>query len=120
MAENMEKLHRNTPLQCVIRGGKLVIEIGIETLAFAAEESPEFWRRWSVDPETGETRQGKLVTVRKPNEWAKEVRHALLAEEEDGSTPITKLLDEAMLAAVDDGAMSIDIPAIGLVDHDDE
>lgn len=110
---------RDAPLGCRIVDGRLVIDIGIETLAFATKESPTLYQRYGYDEEKGEERQD-FVKINDPDVWAKEVLRQIVAESEDGSSLMTKLFDDAVERAIDDGAEGIDIPSIGLVDDDDE
>lgn len=114
-----ENVKRDAPLDCRIVDGRLVIDIGIETLAFATKESPTLYQRYGYDEEKGEERQD-FVKINDPDVWAKEVLRQIVAEAEDGSSLMTKLFDDAVERAIDDGAEGIDIPSIGLVDDDDE
>lgn len=109
---------RDARLDCRIVGGRLVIDIGIETLAFATKESPTLYQRYGYDEEKGEERKD-FVTINDPDVWAKEVLRQIVAESEDGSSLMTKLFDDAVERAIDDGAEGIDIPSIGLVDDDE-
>lgn len=110
---------RDARLQCRIIGGRLIVEIGIDTLAFATKESPTLYQRYGYDKEKGEERKD-FVTINDPDVWAKEVLRQIEAEAEDGSSLMTKLFDDAIERAIDDGAEGIDIPSIGLVTLDDE
>ncbi len=79
-------------LRVEVVDGKLLIEIGIETLAFAFESQPENEGTWKVSDQL---------------EFAKDVCRALNDESEDGSTPLTRLLDEMMEFAADQGSLGI-------------
>lgn len=94
---------RDLPLRAEIRSGKLMIEIGIDTLAFATTESPKLQRY-----DDGDYLTPKVTDA---DEWAREVVRALNDEEEDGSTPLTRFLDDVFQRAVDDGAQGIVMPA---------
>jgi hypothetical protein len=96
-----EKKGKDARLRCRIAGDELVISIGISTLAFAFVNGPVGDRLVYVE-ETGEWDDSRL-RVTNPAAFAKEVVHALLDEEEDGSSPLTNLLDAAYQAVVDDG-----------------
>lgn len=92
-------LKRNIPLRCQVVERVLTIEIGIDTLKFAAENSPKFWNG-EADVHT--------LKVTNADQFAEDVRRALTAEEEDGSTPLNLLLDEMIEDAVDDGSEVVD------------
>jgi hypothetical protein len=83
-------------LRCAIEGDQLVIRIGFEALKMAAEYCPEF--------QTEDCGDGPWETVVDVAELAKDVKRALEDEEEDGTTPLHKLFDDAFVAARDDGS----------------
>lgn len=66
--------------------GKLVVALRIETLAHAARHSEYFFQC---------AEQGMQLKITDEAAFAKSVANALNREEEDGSTPITRMLDEA-------------------------
>ena len=66
--------------------GKLVISLSIGTLAHAARHSDYFDRC---------AESGTPLKITDEAVFAQSVAHALNAEEEDGSTPITRMLDKA-------------------------
>lgn len=97
---------KRKPLTVKVSKGVLTIEIGVETLAFAAIHSP-----WAFDAlgEEG-ARTGALpdtrFSVRYPNKFAEEVRRALTDElGEDGSSILTNAIDKATEKAVNDGSL---------------
>lgn len=92
-------LKRNIPLRCNVVERVLTIEIGIDTLKFAAENCPKFWNG-AADVHT--------LKITDADTFAEDIQRALTAEEEDGSTPLNLLLDEMIEAAVDDGSEAID------------
>lgn len=71
---------------------RITIEIDPDTLKFATENHPEFY--------DGETRG---VTVKNKAEWMKSVYESLLEEQEDGSTLVSLMLDNAIRVAVENG-----------------
>ena len=79
----------NEPLTVEVVNGKLVIHVGINTLAFCA------------NPEVGGS-----VNFRVLNKWAlaKDVAEQLQCQKEDGSTPVTDMLDQAMIDASHNGS----------------
>ncbi len=66
--------------------GRLVISLRIGTLAHAARHCDHFDRC---------AEEGQPLKITDEAAFAKSVAHALNAEEEDGSTPITRMLDKA-------------------------
>ncbi len=92
-----------SPLRVTVDGGNvLVIKIGIKTLALAFERA-ESNNPYNHDSGEYETQ----FTVSNPLIFACDVRNALRDEGEDGSTVITRLLDEACNKAVDNGSTGI-------------
>jgi hypothetical protein len=69
-----------------IIGGKLVISLRIGTLAHAARNSDHFFNC---------AESGTPIKITDETVFAASVSRALNREEEDGSTPITRMLDEA-------------------------
>lgn len=93
-------VNRDLPLRCEVKDDQLIFRIGIETLAFSAEHCPRLW-----DYEKHQTSGPPWVKVVDARELANDVCAAINDEEEDGSTPLTKLLDDAIVAAFDDGSI---------------
>lgn len=89
---------RDSPLRATIEGEELVIRIGVGTLAHAAENCERFY-----EYEKHAAPPYKQVTA--PNELARDVRNELFREEEDGSSPISNLIDEAIVLAHDEGSL---------------
>lgn len=83
--------------------GRLVISVGVETLAFAFEKS-EYVNKYD------ETRGAYEPTLRviNPAVFAEAVVRILAEEEEDGSTPVHFLLDKSCAAAVENGCEGIE------------
>lgn len=67
--------------------GKLVISLSIETLAHAARNSEFFFNC---------AENGIKLTITDEAAFAESVARGLNREEEDGSTPIIRMLDEAV------------------------
>lgn len=98
-----EKNHpKNQPLVCVIEDEQLVIRIGVSVLAFACQQREPFH---AYDEKIGDWRNFWDIT--NPNEFAKEIKAELLREEEDGSSPLTNLLDKAAEEALDQGSLAV-------------
>jgi hypothetical protein len=91
------------PLSAEIRGRELVIRVGLGTIAWAFEHDTEN-NRW--DDDKNNFIQGWKVSDRV--EFAKDVRREALREEEDGSTPLIRFLDQLCRAAADSGSLGIE------------
>jgi hypothetical protein len=91
------------PLTVEISNGELVIRVGFNVIKWAAEnmDANNPFDDWANDYK-------RLWAVTDPEEFAKDVRSALLKEEEDGTTPLILLLDKACLDAIEDGSVGID------------
>lgn len=84
-------------LSCEIRDGAIYIAIGSETVRLATNESPALYDG---------TRQ--TVVVSDSARWLKSVWHRLTEEDEDGSTPVSRMFDAAIERAVDQGDEGVD------------
>lgn len=82
-------------LNCKLAKGVLTIEIDVDTLKVAAERHEQFWQ-----PITDKV----ALVVKDATLFARDVKSALLVEEEDGSTPITRMIDDAITYAVEQGS----------------
>lgn len=91
----------DTPLRVVIKNNKLIIEIGLDTLKYAAEHCPRFYE-YDKHIESGPP----YCEVIDKMELAHDMVRALLYEKEDGSTPISDLIDECFVAAWGDGSLA--------------
>ena len=85
------------PLTVGVEGDQLVIRIGVDTLAWYFEiyEDNQLYDEKARDFR----REWKVVD---PHKFAKGVAYGLCIEEEDGSTPLTGILDAACVTAVED------------------
>jgi hypothetical protein len=96
-------MSKDTPLSVVIENGELKIKIGIDCLASAIARGNDFHR---FDEKKDEyIRQFAITDSAK---FTHDVARALQHEEEDGSTPLSKLLDEMGQAAIDDGSVGVE------------
>lgn len=109
------KRTEDTPLVCEVKDGRLVIAIGVDTLAYAFVHGP-VGDRLAWDDNKNDWDRDR-VKVTDATGWAKEVVHAMLHEQEDGSSPLTLFIDKMYEAALDDGAQHVEIPHLGLTDH---
>ena len=84
------------PLTIGLEGEELVIRIGVDTLQFCFETGEE---NQPYDEKAEDFRRSwRVIDTHK---FAEGVGIALCNEEEDGSTPLTKMLDEAFIHAVE-------------------
>lgn len=90
------------PLAVKVEQGRLVIEIGIHTLAHAAAFSD-----WANPFDEKRDDYIRNFAITDPEQFAQDVMHAMLAEREDGSSPLSDFLDEMMQAAISDGSLGL-------------
>lgn len=93
----------NDTLEVYVLDGKLVISIGIDTLAWAAEHSDYFN---PYLPNKGNWLQ--TLRVSDHLEFAKDIATELRRENEDGSSPITLLLDKMIVESCEQGSLGIE------------
>lgn len=87
----------------VTRAGVLTIEIGIETNAFATLAAPFAWEMANHGkPHYTDPRAKFKITS--ASGFALDVMRALTEEADDGSSLLSKLLDDAAQKAIEDGA----------------
>src|SRR5688572_14631178 len=94
---------KNVPLRVRVVDQVLTVEIGIDTLKNAAEHHEGFWQC--------ETNKYAMV-VSNPLQFAKDVKHELEHEGEDGSTPLHLLLDKMIEEAANNGSEGLDHDAM--------
>lgn len=88
------------PGKAFIHDGNIVVFVPVDTIKIALEANPRY----------GEySHFAEHITDL--DEFAKDVVYALNDEEEDGTTLVHKMFDEAMVNAIDDGSMNIDYDA---------
>lgn len=100
---------KDRPLKAFVSRGVLTIEIGVDTLAFAALRSDYAYSLMGPKQERPDTRFG----IRDKRAFAREVVCELHREAEDGSSLLTKLFDDACQGAIEDGSTEF-------VDRDDD
>lgn len=88
--------YENAPLTVKVAQGRLIIEVGVKTLAWAYDNRDDH--------------DSEPVTIIDHEEFAQDVAHALLKEREDGWTPVCGLLDDACDAAISDGSLGVLFP----------
>lgn len=85
------------PLTIGVESDQLVIRIGVDTLAFCFEMSED---NQPFDDEAQDFRRAWRVDNR--HKFAEGVAIGLQLQEEDGSTPLTHILDAACIRAIED------------------
>jgi hypothetical protein len=91
------------PLRCAVIRGRLVVSIGIDTLAFAASQHDP-WVVW--DAERNDYRRRLKVTD--AHEFAADIVRVLTCEAEDGTTVVHILFDNAALEAMEQGSLAVE------------
>ena len=102
----MGNVGRDNPLKVQLEGSELVVRIGIDTLAFCAEHSPFVEQTYIWDEENAQYDESRFRVIDQKT-FALEILQILKREEEDGSTPITKLFDQATEDAIGDGCQGV-------------
>lgn len=90
------------PLKATIENGRLVIAIGVQTLAHATA-----FADWSNPFDETADDYIRTFAIDDAPQFAQDVVLAMLAEEEDGSTPLTVFLDKMAQAAIEDGSLGL-------------
>jgi hypothetical protein len=91
------------PLKVGIENNQLVIRIGIDRLAYSAENCERFYDyNFHEGP--------PYIKITNNEEFANDVIRQLVKEAEDGSTPLDGLLDDACVDAYEDGSTGIKYP----------
>jgi len=94
---------RQAPLSVSIKNGVFTVAIGVETLAWAFEQSE--------DCQGFDDRKAKFLQqyrVTDPDGFAKDVKREFEKEEEDGNTELYKFFDQMCMNALEDGSGFID------------
>ncbi len=90
------------PLTCMARGGVIDMFIGTKPLRFAAEQHPAFW-----DGVSG--KDGPNVVITSLPKFAAAVVEQLNKEDPDnGSTMLSRMLDQAIKLAVESGCEGVE------------
>jgi len=95
--------HYGEALRVAVKGGRLSIVIGVETLAHALKFAP-----WAIQFDEIRNDYVQPYQVVDEIELAKDVMHAMLHEREDGSSPLSDFLDAMTKAAIEDGSLGVD------------
>ena len=92
----------NQPLSVKVERGKLVIEIGVRTLAHCVSFSD-----WANPYDEQRRDYFRTFAIVDPEQFVSDVAHEMQREEEDGSSPVTTFLDKMMEEAINEGSMGI-------------
>ncbi len=102
MKRNAKKLSSGRlgmPLRARIVRGVLTIEIGRRTLAWANDHGPDNWSGKADVP---------IYRVTDVEEFAVDVVREMNDEAEDGSTPLTRFIDEMCSKAIEEGSAAVE------------
>ena len=89
-------------LKATVENGRLVIAIGVQTLAHASA-----YADWANPFDEAADDYIRTFAIDDAPQFAQDVVLAMLAEEEDGSTPLTVFLDKMAQAAIEDGSLGL-------------
>ncbi len=104
-SEAEQVVEAELPLRCFVDGNQVVFRIGINTLVWAAEHCPKLHdgERHSEPP---------YIKVVDALSLAGDVVAEVNREEEDGSTPLHLMLDNAIFNACENGSIGFDYEAL--------
>lgn len=86
-----------------VSDGRVVIAVGVETLAHAVA-----YADWSNPFDDAADEYIRTFAIADAPQFAKDMVSAMLAEREDGSTPLSEFLDRMARAAIEDGSLGLD------------
>lgn len=89
-------------LRATIEDGHLVIAIGVRTLAHAIA-----FADWANPFDDATDDYIRTFAIEDAPQFAKDVVSSMLAEQEDGSTPLSDFLDKMAQAAIEDGSLGL-------------
>lgn len=98
----MNSHYYGRPLGVAVRDGRLMIQIGIDVLAYAIAYSD-----WANPFDEARNDYIRTFAIVDPEQFAKDVQHAMLREREDGSTPLSDFIDQAAQDAISDGSLGL-------------
>lgn len=91
------------PLEIDVHEGVLTVRIGVQTLKWAAEHSEE-WNPFD-DAKNDYVQKWEIANA---NDFAKDVRAAMLDEAEDGSHHFSRFLDSMIEEALNQGSVAVE------------
>lgn len=100
----MAERRRNRQLEVKVDRGVLTISIGLDLLKHALEYAPQLEFH---NDESESFEHPKITSI---DDFAEEMVSVLSDEDEDGTTPVHRLLDKAALDALEQGAEGIELP----------
>lgn len=86
----------DSPLEVVVKNGKLLISMGTNSLAFCA-----------LKENGGPLDEGEDIDKNYHIEWAKDVVYEMNREDEQGSTPLSRFIDEMFIEAKERGSAAV-------------
>ena len=89
-------------LKATVEDGRLVIAIGVQTLAHAIA-----YADWANLFDEAADDYIRTFAIEDAPQFAKDVVSAMLDEREDGSTPLSDFLDQMAQAAIEDGSLGL-------------
>lgn len=95
----------DTPLTVKVDAEVLTIQIGNSVNAFAFEHSD-----YNNPFDAEKNDWVRLFKVSDPVAFSRDIKHAMLKDREDGSSPLSDFLDKMAAAAVEDGSEGIEYP----------
>lgn len=104
MPRNRTEFKKDSPLEIACEDGQLIIRIGVDTLAHAAQRSDSYN---AYDPAISDW--NLKWRIRDNAAFANVIAHVLRNEDaEDGSSPFTRLLDQIFIKAAEDCDSSVE------------
>lgn len=89
-------------LTASIEDGQVLVAIGVQTLAHAVA-----YADWANPFDEASDDYIRTFAIADAGQFAKDVVSAMLAEREDGSTPLSDFLDKMSQAAIEDGSLGL-------------
>lgn len=89
-------------LTASVDDGQVVVSIGVQTLAHAVA-----YADWANPFDEAADDYIRTFAIADAGQFAKDVVNAMLAEREDGSTPLSDFLDKMSQAAIEDGSLGL-------------
>jgi hypothetical protein len=92
---------KERPLRAFVSQGVLVIEVGIDTLAWAALHTD-----YVLSSDPGARDHTERFHINDTRAFAKDVVSAMTDEAEDGSSRLTRFIDDACVQSIDQGSIA--------------
>jgi|GEM_PF-1962178 len=101
--------NKELPLRAKIGDGRLSIGIGVNTLCRAISISPHSDLARIFDPAMVDD-PGDLLAIVDEAAFATDICRAINQEDEDGSTPLIRMIEAAAMDAIEQGSEGVDAP----------